>query len=511
MNRVTQQGFSLFPQKVQDAVHQADNSADGSVDPVRLAKLHKLTAGGVDAYPARCAQNDRMAALTRQYADLAPAAETGDEVTVAGRAYAIRNSGMFIDLRDDTGKIQIYCAPAAEHLAEILKLLDIGDIIQATGRVRRTKRGELTVDAAALTMLAKALLPMPEKYHGLQDVEARYRQRYLDLMVNRDSADRFLARSKVIDTVRSVLRGDGFLEVETPMLQPLYGGAAAEPFQTHHNALNVELFLRIAPELYLKRLLVSGLSGRIFEINRNFRNEGVSTRHNPEFTMVEAYQAYSDGAGMAFLTEEIMAAAALAVHGTDQVAYAGRTLDFSRPFARRPMAELVLEATGTDFRTISGAGAAREAAARHGCKLNADASWGEAMAAVFEEHVEATLLQPTHVTQFPKDVSPLAKADPADPRFAERFETYVNGWEIANGYSELNDPIEQRARMVEQVAAAHRAGETGHVLDEDFLTALAHGMPPAGGLGIGLDRLVMVLTSAPSIRDVILFPAMRPR
>ena len=376
--------------------------------------------------------------------------------------------------------------------------------------MRRTPRGELTVNATALTVLAKALRPLPEKYHGLADIELRYRQRYVDLIVNPDSRETLRRRSRVVTEMRAYLLAQGYLEVETPMLHTIQGGASAKPFVTHHNALDMELYLRIAPELHLKRLLVGGLADGVFEINRCFRNEGLSPRHNPEFTTLEIYVAYVDYTAMMNLTEALVARVAERVCGGTGISYGGTAIDLAAPWPRRSMAELVLEATGIDFLALDAA-AARAAANGLGGELGADALWGHALETAFALKVEDRLIQPVHVTGFPRDISPLAKADRNDPRLVERFETYVYGWEIANAFSELNDPLDQRSRFEAQMQARDAGDEEAQPLDEDYVAALEYGLPPCGGLGIGIDRLVMLLTDSPSIRDVIAVPTMRRR
>src|SRR5436190_3024328 len=480
---------------------------------VRLGKRDSLEALGIHPYPYSFERTHEAGELERRYTGLGAGAETGDEVRVAGRIRAMRNSGMFIDLHDASGKIQIFSHK--DHLAAgdlaLLRLLDIGDLIGVEGRVRRTARGELTVNATALTLLAKALRPLPEKYHGLADIELRYRQRYLDLIMNPQSRETLRRRSRIIAEMRAYLLAQDYLEVETPMLHAIPGGAAARPFVTHHNALDIELYLRIAPELHLKRLVVGGLSDKVFEINRCFRNEGLSPRHNPEFTSLELYEAYADYTGMMSLTEQIIARVAETAAGGLRLSYGGTAIDLTPPWPRRGMSELVLEATGTDFLAIADAPAAREAAQHLGCALNGTENWGQALEAVFAARVEDRLIQPTHVTGFPRDISPLAKADRSDPRLVERFETYIYGWEIANAFSELNDPIDQRARFEAQMLARAAGDEEAQPLDEDYVTALEYGLPPCGGLGIGIDRLVMLLTDSPAIRDVIAFPTLRPR
>ena len=485
------------------------------VDPlraVRLAKLDALRELGVDPYPVGFARSDEAAALETRYATLPANTETGDTVRVAGRIRAIRNSGMFIDLHDPSGKIQVFSHKdflPPDGLA-MLKLLDIGDVVGVEGQVRRTPRGELTVNAAALTVLAKALRPLPEKYHGLTDIELRYRQRYVDLIVNPQSRETLRRRSRVVAEMRAFLAARGYLEVETPMLHTIQGGASAKPFVTHHNALDIDLYLRIAPELHLKRLLVGGLADGVFEINRCFRNEGLSPRHNPEFTSLEIYVAYADYTAMMDLTETLVAHLARTVAGDTKISYGGTDIDLSPPWPRRTMSELVEEATGIDFLALDAAGAC---AALRRLDIDPDGipSWGHALEAAFAARVEDSLIRPTHVTGFPRDISPLAKADSNDDRLVERFETYIYGWEVANAFSELNDPLDQRARFEAQMQARAAGDDEAQPLDEDYVTALEYGLPPCGGLGIGIDRLVMLLTDSPSIRDVIAFPTMRPQ
>ena len=439
------------------------NDAEDPLRAVRVGKLESLRALGIDPYPYRFARTHEAAELERHYAGLAAAAETGERVRVAGRIRAIRNSGMFIDLHDASGKIQIFSH--RDHLppqdAATVRLLDIGDLIGVEGLVRRTPRGELTINAEAVTVLSKALRPLPEKYHGLADVELRYRQRYLDLIMNPESRATFLRRSRIIGAIRAFLTERGYLEVETPMLHTIAGGASAKPFVTHHNALDIDLYLRIAPELHLKRLLVGGLADKVFEINRNFRNEGISPRHNPEFTMLELYEAYVDYVAMMQLVEELIGSVAQMVLGTLRIDYGGTLIDLSAPWPRRSMADLVREATGIDFLAFEEAEAARKAAAELGATLTGNENWGQALEAAFAVRVEDTLVQPVHVTGFPRDISPLAKADRADPRLVERFETYIYGWEITNAFSELTDPQDQRARFEAQMQALKAGNSLG--------------------------------------------------
>ncbi|NSZ17887.1 lysine--tRNA ligase [Agrobacterium vitis] len=480
---------------------------------VRRQKLALLRQQIGDVYPAHFHRTATTAELAEKYADLAPDTESGDTVTVAGRIYSSRNSGMFMDLRDASGKIQIFShkdmTPKAARA--MLPMIDLGDIVGVTGQVRRTKRGELTINAETITMLTKTLLPMPEKYHGVTDIEVRYRKRHLDILTNEESKLRFQQRSKIVSGIRRFMENDGFMEVETPMLQSVYGGASADPFKTHHNTLKQDMYLRIAPELFLKRTLVSGLADKIFEINRNFRNEGVSTRHNPEFTMMECYWAYADYEDVMDLVERLFADLAMRIHGSTEFAFGDKEISFKGPFKRVPMPDAVKEVTGIDFLAIKTDEEARAAAKAAGFAVEKDWTWGECLSFIFEEKVEGTLIQPSHVTHFPKDISPFAKEVPGEPRLVERFETYCNAWEIGNAFSELNDPEEQRKRMVEQLEQAHARGEKDKQLDDEFLDAIDQGMPPAGGLGIGVDRLIMLLTNAPSIRDIILFPARRAK
>jgi lysyl-tRNA synthetase class 2 len=493
------------------AAFRAANAAN-EFRQVRVGKLEAMKRLGVNAYPYRFERTALAADIEREFQAL-PAGETTDTtVRICGRIRAIRNSGLFIDLHDASGKIQVFCHKdyLSPEQIELVRLLDLGDMLGVTGVVRRTPRGEITVNATEVTVLAKALLPLPEKYHGLADLETRYRQRYLDLIMNPESRETLRKRSLIISAIRGFLIERGFLEVETPMLHTISGGASARPFVTHHNALDMDLFLRIAPELHLKRLIVGGLADKVFEINRNFRNEGLSPRHNPEFTMMELYQAFADYTDMMTLVEELIAHAALAANGTTKVTVGEREIDFAGPWPRRSMIELVRDVTGVDFAAIEGAPAARHAAQRLGVKLEGHESWGQAIEVVFGEKVEHTLIQPTHVTDHPRDISPLTKVHRDDSRLTERFETFVNGIELTNAYSELTDPQDQLERFEAQMQQRERGDDEAQQLDIDFITALEYGLPPTGGLGVGIDRLVMMLTSSPAIRDVIAFPTMRP-
>lgn len=477
----------------------------------KIENLKHLQSRGVNPFPYRFDVSAFADDLQKKHEKLENGAMTEERVSVAGRIMAYRNSGMFIDLRDATGKIQIFSHKQSlpPELLEQLKFYDIGDIIGVTGIVRRTPPGELTINAEKLEMLSKSVRPLPEKYHGIHDTEIKYRQRYLDLITNEGSRDTFRKRSAIIAFVRQILNGEQFMEVETPMLHPIAGGANAKPFSTHHNALDMKLYLRIAPELYLKRLVIGGFD-RVFEINRCFRNEGISVKHNPEFTSVEIYQAYADYNDMMSLTERIVEGACKAVnHGQTKVSFGDREIDFKAPWARKTMVELVQEKTGVDFTTIPDAAAAAEKAKALGIPTKPGSNWGEVVEAIFAEKVEAELIQPIHIVDLPKDISPLAKVHRKNENLTERFESYANGWEIANAFSELTDPFDQLARFKDQMSAREKGNDEAQMLDEDFVEALEYGMPPTGGLGIGLDRLVMLLTNSASIRDVIAFPTLR--
>ncbi|MBQ8167855.1 lysine--tRNA ligase, partial [bacterium] len=394
---------------------------------------------------------------------------------------------------------------------KILKLLDIGDNVGFYGSVRRTPRGELSIKSTKLKLLSKSLLPLPEKFHGLTDVETRYRQRYVDMIINEDVRKTFRTRSLIIQKIREYLTSQGFLEVETPMLHPQAGGANARPFVTHHNTLDMDMFLRIAPELYLKRLMVGGVSEKIFEINRSFRNEGIDTRHNPEFTMMELYQAYVDYNEMMALTENMVASIAQEVLGTMKIQYGEHEIDLTPPWDRKTMLGSVKEVTGIDFNTIFSIDEAKAAASSVGVHADDCDNWGQVVERVFEEKIEPSLIQPVHIIDYPRDISPLAKVHRDNDRLTERFETRVNGWEIANAFSELTDPIDQRMRFEAQMQAKAAGDEEAMPIDEDYICALEHGVPPMGGLGLGIDRLVMLLTDSPSIRDVIAFPTLKKR
>lgn len=479
----------------------------------RIQKLTDLVDKGINPYPYHFDRTATAQELQDKYKDLEDGAETEDKYSVAGRIMAMRNNGMFMDLMDESGKIQIFCHKEfiGEEAFKTLKLVDIGDIIGIIGTVRRTPRGELSIKANEYKILSKALLPLPEKFHGLTDVETRYRQRYLDMIMNADVRDTFKKRSLIIQEIRNYLMNLGFLEVETPMLQTLAGGAAARPFITHHNALDMEMYLRIAPELHLKRLMVGGLNDKIFEINRNFRNEGLSPRHNPEFTMMELYQSYADYNDMMDLVENMVATVAQNVLGTMKVQFQDKELDFTPPWNRMTMLGAVQKYTGIDFGEHLEVSDAAQKAKEIGIEVEDTDTWGKIIDKVFEDRVEPHLLQPVHIIDYPRDISPLAKAHRDNPRLVERFESRVNGWEISNAFSELTDPIDQRNRFEAQARAKAEGDEEAQDIDEDYVTALEYGLAPCGGLGVGIDRLIMLLTDSPTIRDVIAFPTMKPK
>lgn len=494
----------------QRAPHDVD---DNSQTAPRLKKLAELRAMGIDPYPYSYNPTAHADELQGKYKDLPLDTLTEDVVRVAGRVRAVRNGGMFIDLADTSGRIQVYSDLKAldERTLKILEQIDIGDMLGVEGTIRRTRRGELTVSLQIPTILAKALLPLPEKYHGLVDVETRQRQRYLDLIMNDESRAVFRNRSKIIAEVRAEMVSRKFLEVETPMLHQIAGGASARPFVTHHNALDIDLYLRIAPELHLKRLIVGQLSDRVFEINRCFRNEGISPRHNPEFTTLEAYQAFGDYNDMLDLTEAIITRACEAVNGSLKIKFGDKELDLTRPWRRQSMTELVYEATGVNFLDVKTAEEARERCKALGLAITGKENWGQAVELVFGECVEKTLVQPTHATEHPRDISPLAKGHRTDERLTERFETFINGWEVANAFSELTDPQDQFTRFEAQTAQKEAGDIEAQSMDRDFVRSLEYGLVPTGGLGIGIDRLTMLLTNSQSIRDVILFPTHRPQ
>ena len=479
---------------------------------VRREKMEAFRAMDVAPFGHRFEVTDYAAEIRAQY-DYLGEDEEGGEVRIAGRLMAIRGHGKasFSTLNDRTGNIQIYFKQdvlGEQKYKEEFRRLDIGDIIGIRGVVFKTRRGEVTVRVEDFDLLAKSLRPLPEKFHGLKDIDTRYRQRYLDLMVNHEVRDTFRKRAKIIQSIRSYLDARDFLEVETPVLSTIAGGAAARPFITHHNALDIDLYLRIATELSLKRLIVGGLD-RVYEMGRIFRNEGMDVRHNPEFTSIEIYQAFGDYRDLMEITEGIVRQAAQDVLGTTKITYQGVEIDLGT-VRTVSMNEAVREATGKDFLSSETVDEARAMAREIGVPFEERHGIGGILNAAFEEKVEETLMQPTFITGHPTEISPLAKRNPDDARITDRFEFFVYGRELANGFTELNDPIDQEQRFIDQLAQRAAGDAEAHVMDRDYVTALEYGLPPTGGLGIGIDRLVMLLTDSPSIRDVLLFPTMKP-
>lgn len=476
---------------------------------VRVEKVKKMQELGIDPWPAFKEINATSAEVKNEFSD---EAESRD-YEVAGRILTSRMHGKagFITIQDEAGKIQLYLREdmiGEQAFSFLNDFIDIGDIIWCKGKSFRTKTGEITIKAQAFTLLSKCLYPLPEKFHGIADREIKYRQRYLDLITSEEDKDRFIKRSKIVAAMRSFFNEHDFLEVETPMLHPIPGGAIAKPFVTHHNALGMDLYLRIAPELYLKRLVVGGLP-RVYEINRNFRNEGISIRHNPEFTMVEYYIAHHDYMFMMSFTEKLLQYIAQTVCGTTNVVFGDYQLNFAAPFERLTMQEAVVRVVGCKVEDLEG-DKIDAIVAQHKIHLEQkNPSWGYKLNALFEELVESTLIQPTFITQFPIEVSPLSKRNANNPDFADRFELYVAGIELSNGFSELNNPFDQSDRFHDQAQARAAGEDETHFYDADYVHALEYGLPPTVGCGIGIDRLTMFLTNAPSIRDVILFPTLR--
>jgi len=476
----------------------------------RLAKLDELRELGIEPYPTRYRVAESVSAAKNRFSSAtAEELETEKpEVRLAGRLRAVRGHGKvsFVDLSDGADQIQLYLRrdDLDETSWKAFKLLDLGDFLGVEGTLFRTRSNELSVKVERLTVLAKTVRPMPEKYHGLADREARARQRYLDLLSNPESRAIFETRSRIVSAVRRFLDDAGFIEVETPMMQPIPGGATARPFVTHHNTLDLDLYLRIAPELFLKRLIIGGME-RVYELNRNFRNEGISTRHNPEFTMLEFYWAYADYELLMDFTEELVTTVAQNAVGSLQVPWGDTVIDFSRPWRRLTMYDAILEYSDLSPADLEGRERMEATARSVGVERIDERSDGKLFEEIFEMTAESRLMNPTFIMDYPRDISPLTKSKPDDPEVVERFELFIGGLEVANAYTELNDPGEQRRRLGEQAAA------TGGMLDEDFVLAMEHGMPPTGGEGIGIDRLVMLLTNQQSIRDVILFPQLRLR
>ncbi|MBQ7659998.1 MAG: lysine--tRNA ligase [Alphaproteobacteria bacterium] len=478
----------------------------------RLNKLNTLIEKGYNPYPYFFEPSAYAADLQEKYKDLEAGADTDDVVTIAGRAMAVRNSGMFIDLKDKSGKIQVFCHKnhLSEDDLEILKCLDVGDLVGITGYIRRTPRGELSVAALKFDIISKSLQPLPEKFHGLTDMEARYRQRYVDFIINDEAKEIFKKRCEITSAIRRYFEEHGFLEVETPILHPIMGGASAKPFTTHHNALDMDLYLRIAPELYLKKLVVGGFD-RVFEIGRNFRNEGIDKSHNPEFTALEAYQAYADYNTMADLIPDLLKFIALKVLGTTVVQFGEHEIDFSKPFKRRSIVDLVCDYTGIDLMKAETLEQAQNMAKSVGVDASECTSWGKVVQEVFDAKVEANLIDPILVMDMPRDISPLAKTHRSNPRLVEHFDAYVAGMEMGCAYSELSNPLEQRERFEAQVKAREEGDEEAQMMDEDFINALENAFPPTGGMGMGVDRLAIFFTKAETIRDVIAFPTLRKK
>ncbi len=479
----------------------------------RLAKLERLRASGIEPFPTRSARTHPIAAALEAFAALSA---EGQPITVAGRiigARRVMGKIAFAHIEDGTGAIQLWISRAElgeEWFARLRDDLDSFDIVEATGTLRLTQKGEQSLFVSHLGLLAKSLNPPPEKWEGLKDVEERHRQRYLDLIVNPEVRDVFRARAKLVNVMRRVLEQRGFIEVETPTLQPIYGGAAARPFVTHHNQLGQDLFLRIAVELYLKRLIVGGMD-RVYEISKNFRNEGVDRSHNPEFTMMECYQAYGDYRDMMDIVETICREVALAINGTPKVVFQGQALDFGPVWARVSMPEAIIERTGVDITRSTELAELNEQIRQLEVKVERKATWAKQVDELFSEFVQPLLVQPTFVVDYPVALSPLAKRKPEQQAFTERFEAFVAGMEIGNGYTELNDPLDQEQRFIDQGRDFAAGDADAHQMDTDYINALMYGLPPTGGLGIGIDRMAMALLDQPNIREVILFPHMRPR
>lgn len=476
----------------------------------RIDKMHKIEEHGWRPFGHRFEWTHRSADVKEQFEALA---EAEAEVKLAGRVMAIRGHGKtcFMDMQDKTGRMQLYVRKdvLGEEDYSLVKMMDIGDTIGVTGIPFRTHMGEISIKVVKMEMLSKSLRPLPEKWHGLKDIETRYRQRYVDLIVNPEVRDTFVKRSQIIRSVREVLDSHDFLEVETPILNTIAGGAAARPFISYHNALDMQVYMRIAPELYLKRLIVGGMD-RVYELGRVFRNEGIDNRHNPEFTSVEIYQAFADYRDMMDLTEEVVVKTALKVLGTTKITYEGVEIELASPWKRISMIDAVKEYSGKDFTNVTDLEEARAIAKELNVAIEPTFGIGKIINACFEEYVEDKLIQPTFITGHPKEISPLAKSNPDNPEITDRFEAYIYGREICNGFTELNDPIDQRERFLKQVEERANGDEEANMMDEDFVNALEYGLPPTGGLGIGIDRLVMFLTDSSTIRDVLFFPTMKP-
>jgi lysyl-tRNA synthetase, class II len=478
----------------------------------RRRKVDALWEAGINPYPNDFRPLHTSADLRAAYGDVEVIEENPTTFVVAGRMLMRRSFGKaaFVQMQDRKGRVQLYLKKdvLGDELFAEFENYDIGDIIGVTGLPFRTKTGELSIAVSEIRLLTKSLLPLPEKFHGLTDVETRYRQRYVDLIVSPDVREVFFKRSRIVSLIREYMTRHDFLEVETPMMHPIPGGATAKPFVTHHNALDMELFLRIAPELYLKRLVVGGLD-RVFEINRSFRNEGISVRHNPEFTMMEFYQAYATFEDLMNFTEELLCHVAQETLGTLDFSYGGEAISFQRPWKRYTVKEAILHFGDIDAKSLEDRDLAYAYAQKIGLVLNEDVGYGRLITEIFEEVAETKLIQPTFITSYPTEVSPLSRKSDHDPEFVDRFEFFCAGREMANAFSELNDPRDQKERFLAQVAAKDKGDEEAQHMDEDYIRALEYGLPPTAGEGIGIDRLVMLLTDSPSIRDVILFPQLR--
>ncbi|MDU0431090.1 lysine--tRNA ligase [Staphylococcus chromogenes] len=485
---------------------------------VRRQKLQELRDLGIDPFGEKFDRTGDAETLKTQWDQFSKEEladkESESHTVIAGRLITKRGKGKagFAHIKDLSGQIQIYVRKdqVGEEQFHIWNTADLGDIVGVEGVMFKTNTGELSVKAKSFKLLSKALRPLPDKHHGLQDIEQRYRQRYLDLITNEESTQTFINRSRIIQEMRTYLNEKGFLEVETPMMHQIAGGAAARPFVTHHNALDATLYMRIAIELHLKRLIVGGME-KVYEIGRVFRNEGVSTRHNPEFTMIELYEAYADYQDVMNLTEELVAHVARKVLGTTSIQYGDNTIELEPKWRRLHIVDAVKEATGVNFFDVKTDEEAHALAKEHGIEVDKNMKYGHILNEFFEQKVEETLIQPTFIYGHPIEISPLAKKNPEDPRFTDRFELFIVGREHANAFTELNDPIDQRQRFEAQLVEKEQGNDEAHEMDEDFIEALEYGMPPTGGLGIGIDRLVMLLTNAPSIRDVLLFPYMRQK
>lgn len=482
----------------------------GDLLKVRRDKLAELQAAGNDPYMVNTSARDT---LNKDISDNFEKYEN-QTVTIAGRIMSKRGKGkvMFMDVYDRTGKMQVFAKfdDLGEETYEGLKKWDIGDIMECTGFVFKTKMGEVSVHATGVKLLSKSLLPLPEKYHGLKDVDLRYRQREVDLIMNPEVKETFIKRGKIVSTIRNIMDSKGFVEIETPTLNTIPGGASARPFVTHHNTLDIDMYMRIATEIPLKRLIIGGME-RVYEIGRIFRNEGMDPRHNPEFTTIELYQAYTDYNGMMDITEELINKSCMAVNGTEDITYGDYEISLKAPFKRITMIDAVKEQTGVDFGEFMGdTEKAKEVAKELKLEVKPTDTWGNVLAEAFDEYVEDKLIQPTFVIDYPVEISPLTKRKKDNPLLVERFEIFVAGGELANAYTELNDPIDQRGRFEHQMMLRENGDEEANMIDEDFLTAMEYGMPPTGGMGMGIDRLVMLLTNSQTIRDVIAFPTMKP-